>query len=87
MLFVLLFFPFSGHFLASFVLVVSTTEREIRQVVGSIAQFPSHRSVHVPQQLSGLQPGEADGSQIDRRPTHQYHFLPNEGNAQIKTKS
>ena len=61
-------------------LLMDSTERKVREAFGSITQLATNWSIDVPQQFPGVQSGEIDGSEIDCRPAHQYHFLPYEGN-------
>ena len=61
-------------------LVLALTERKVHQTTGHVAQLSPHRLVHVQEQLSSLQPGEAAGSQGNGGPLDKHHVLQNEGN-------
>ena len=59
--------------------LISFAEREIHQVVGHITQLPADRPEHVPEQFSGILTRSTPGSQGHCGPSHQHHFLQDEG--------
>ena len=54
---------------------VSFAEREVHQAAGHPAQLPEDRPVHVQEQLSSQQPGEAAGPEGHCGPSHQHYVL------------
>ena len=57
---------------------MSLTERQIREAVGSAAQLPAHRPLHVPEQLPCQQQGKAAGFEEHGGSAHFHHVLQDE---------